>query len=82
MLQTIETTTGNITIREDGIVEFHIKKGAYIELEHQKENVRTIKEYSGGKKVLLFADMRGVKGSSKASRDHFSANEPDSPVNA
>ena len=67
---------------EDGIYCITHKKGKKGTLETAKEELRIHRELGGGKKMPLFADMRGMKGANPEARDYGNSEEVKSTYSA
>ena len=65
----INTTEAALWI-DDGIYCIAHKDGKKGTLETAKEELKIHRELGGGKKMPLFADMRGMKGSNPEARDY------------
>ena len=76
-----ETSAADLWI-EDGIYHIIHKNGKRGTLTTAKEELSSHRELSGGKKMPLFADVRGMKGASAEARDFGNSEEVRSTYSA
>ncbi len=77
----IKTNEAEVWI-EDGIYFLIHKKSKKGTLETAKEELKAHKELSSGKKMPLFADVRGMKGANPEARDYGNSEEVTSTYSA
>ncbi len=72
----VETSTGCVFLRDDGILEVSFNEGVNLVLDDSKEIVEACRQLAGEKAPLpALIDVAGVRGQTSEGREHFARSD-------
>ena len=70
-----ETRAFKVWLGEDGITRTIVKPGVKVTLTDAKERIAAVSRCTGGRRLPVLADVRGIKGISREARQYMAGNE-------
>jgi hypothetical protein len=74
--ENLDTRTGTLEIRPDGILHARTVPGSVVSLEDARENLASLPARPDHGRQLLMLDLRGMNGMSREAREFYAGEEP------